>query len=69
MMVVIGEHKLPIEYEGEDVLCKGYGRLGHLLKKCPNERQIVANNTTKTSAAVHNAHRDEDWKVIEFPWK
>lgn len=57
---LLGNIKKPIEYEGDGILCDGYGRLGHLLKKCPNQRQIGAKDTIETSSAGHRTNEDDD---------
>ncbi|XP_070010907.1 uncharacterized protein [Nicotiana sylvestris] len=69
--VTIGTHNQPILYEGEGILCKGCGKIGHTLRHCPFTPKInEANNPTNpnpTSTTTGKAHAEDSlWQTIPF---
>ncbi|XP_019227051.1 PREDICTED: uncharacterized protein LOC109208395 [Nicotiana attenuata] len=65
----VGDHKQDILYEGEDFLCKNYGRFGHTQRQC---NYIKMQNLDPHHAgqeqhqeAPHEAC-DSEWKTVPF---
>ncbi|XP_019257760.1 PREDICTED: uncharacterized protein LOC109235974 [Nicotiana attenuata] len=64
-----GHHKQVIHYEGENFLCKNYGRLGPIAKQCTyiihtikeNEEPNMEQPTTTKAEEIQ-----EEWKTVSF---
>lgn len=65
--VVIRDHRQPIEYEGEGILCKGCEGIGHLSKKCPLHASLGTEEKLKMPMACPCAQEGKDQKTVEFP--
>ncbi|XP_059306341.1 uncharacterized protein LOC132057757 [Lycium ferocissimum] len=66
--IPIGEHTQTIVYEGEGVLCKGCGRLGHTKEKCQN--RITNQNAPSTSSTTPQVpDASEKWTTVIFSKK
>nr|XP_009797671.1 PREDICTED: uncharacterized protein LOC104244065 [Nicotiana sylvestris] len=67
-IVIIGDHKHAVIYEGEGTLCTICGRIGHTAPKC-----IHKTHTSTTSNGAHEVHQKEpspkesEWKTVTFP--
>lgn len=66
--ICIGHLTQKIEYEREDILCKGCGMIGHTLSQCPTSSSPQTNHQTEkssTSAESNPAHQKYEGKNIE----
>ncbi|KAF3643473.1 hypothetical protein FXO37_21992 [Capsicum annuum] len=72
--ITIGDYMQLVEYEGDDVLCVGYGRVGYTLKNCtftpPLQISPVASSSATTTISLTLLDKEEDmWKLVSFPKK
>ncbi|PHU05704.1 hypothetical protein BC332_26526 [Capsicum chinense] len=72
--ITIGDYMQLVEYEGDGVLCVGYGRVGYTLKNCtftpPLQTSPVASSSATTTISLTLIDKEEDmWKLVSFPKK
>ncbi|KAH0669569.1 hypothetical protein KY285_023730 [Solanum tuberosum] len=67
--IQIGSHTQTITYEGEGLLCKTCGRLGHLQANCqyiPVSKTDAGNSDSSSSIHEPSLNTNHDWKTISF---
>nr|XP_033510803.1 uncharacterized protein LOC117275615 [Nicotiana tomentosiformis] len=72
--VLIGSHKQQILYEGDKLLCKNCGHLGHSTGQCTNSRQQSTNQVTKEKGDKEHggliqdrpSNENGEWKTVTF---
>ncbi|XP_019235690.1 PREDICTED: uncharacterized protein LOC109216017 [Nicotiana attenuata] len=71
----IGNHKQQILYEGENLLCKNCGCLGHIARQCTTKLKETTtitpmNNTGDKDQTCHDKQNSpkekEEWKTVSF---
>ncbi|XP_009798240.1 uncharacterized protein [Nicotiana sylvestris] len=66
----IEDHKQLIEYEGDKILCKNRGLLGHTMYQCPmvaiSAVQVKGNNVESDEPDLRKARNEEDWHTVSF---
>lgn len=67
--VIVGNYKQPILYEGEGVLCKECGRLGHVAPNCSDSpKQIPTQNPMINEATTKEV--SDEWTITTVSrWK
>lgn len=72
--VWIASHKQQIIYEGDKLLCKNCGHLGHSTGQCTKTKQHTSNLVTKENGDneqsglmhEHTSKVNEEWKIVTF---
>ncbi|XP_019239310.1 PREDICTED: uncharacterized protein LOC109219328 [Nicotiana attenuata] len=68
--ILIGSHKQVILYEGDNILCKNCGFLGHSTAKCT---RIITHSTNSTNeegkSEEQTVPKGHEWQTVPFPKK
>lgn len=67
--VTIGNYTQSVKYEGNEILCVGCGRVGHILKNytftpSTQDAPIASSSTTTTKTS---AKSEDMWTLVSFP--
>ncbi|XP_070042758.1 uncharacterized protein [Nicotiana tomentosiformis] len=69
--ILVGHHKQAILYEGENILCKACGRIGHTCHNCSYSNQPIKQKGEQKLLKISQPVQEEDqeWQTVSFPKK